>query len=95
MKCPRCNGLMLVDTFYDCIDHRIIGDRFDGWRCVSCGNVWDLTITANRIHARKFALSHRSRRIDLSAPIAITVAGSARSSSLYNQRHRTLVSDES
>ncbi len=66
MKCPRCNGLMLVDTFYDFIDHWIIGDRFDGWRCVSCGNVWDLLIAANRIHSRKFAFRQRSRRVDLS-----------------------------
>lgn len=38
MRCPRCHGLMVPETFHD----------FDGSRCISCGNLWDPMIAANR-----------------------------------------------
>lgn len=42
--CPRCRGLMVSEQYIDWECH---GD-FEGWRCLSCGNVWDGIIAENR-----------------------------------------------
>ena len=47
MKCQRCGGLMVGDWFLD------IGDeagrmKFDGLRCLSCGEIVDSLILENR-----------------------------------------------
>lgn len=52
MPCPRCHGLMVAETFYDLACSRPADYRFEGWRCVSCGNVWDRVIAANRSRPR-------------------------------------------
>lgn len=47
MQCPRCQGLMVPDQFFDLIN----GDwfwRFDGWRCPCCGNILDPVIIRNQ-----------------------------------------------
>jgi hypothetical protein len=47
MPCPRCRGLLVQDVFYDLLDgtgHL----RFNGWRCVCCGNVLDCLIVRNQ-----------------------------------------------
>jgi len=42
--CPRCRGLMRAEDFVDWTTNRTFG----GWRCLSCGNVWDPGIADNR-----------------------------------------------
>ena len=42
MKCPKCKGRMYTEKFYDFVR------AFDAWKCVSCGEVLDPTIAANR-----------------------------------------------
>jgi len=46
MKCPRCEGRMFSEKFYDFVR------SFDAWKCTCCGEVIDPTILANR--ARNF-----------------------------------------
>jgi hypothetical protein len=51
MKCQRCGGLMSYEIFYG-LDGQVMGmdkvGKFDGWRCISCGEVVDATILKNR-----------------------------------------------
>lgn len=47
--CPRCQGLMRTENFWDLE----INAKFQGWRCLSCGNVWDPIICANRMPVEK------------------------------------------
>ena len=47
MPCQLCRGKMVYEVFYDCGDgagHL----QFHGWRCLSCGNIWDQVIAANQ-----------------------------------------------
>jgi hypothetical protein len=47
MNCPRCRGLLVLDTFYDLLDDT--GHlSFNAWRCVCCGNVLDPLILRNQ-----------------------------------------------
>lgn len=48
MPCSRCSGLMVAEIFYDSNCSGPDDYRFEGWRCVCCGNVWDRVIAANR-----------------------------------------------
>jgi len=52
-QCLRCQGLMMRERFFDWGGN----EDFEGWRCVSCGNVWDGVIaehqsfpSANEVH---------------------------------------------
>lgn len=47
MHCQRCDGLMLMEQFYDFRDDT---GRFEftGWRCLICGAIEDPLIAANR-----------------------------------------------
>lgn len=40
LLCPRCRGFMVSELFFDLE----INARFEGRRCLSCGNVWDRVI---------------------------------------------------
>ncbi len=43
MKCLRCGGYLSYDQYvHD-------GDRFDGYRCLICGEILDSLIIENRI----------------------------------------------
>jgi hypothetical protein len=42
MKCPKCNGRMFSEKFYDFVR------SFDAWKCSCCGEVLDPTIVTNR-----------------------------------------------
>lgn len=42
MKCPRCQGRMFAEKFYDFVR------SFDAWKCTCCGEMVDSTILANR-----------------------------------------------
>lgn len=33
MKCPRCEGLMIIQSFNQAIA------ELDSWKCVNCGNI--------------------------------------------------------
>ncbi|MEO8326485.1 MAG: hypothetical protein ABI618_11580 [Nitrospirota bacterium] len=44
-NCPRFRGLMLREQY---VDWESNGD-FEGWRCFSCGNIWDGVIADNRL----------------------------------------------
>ena len=47
MQCPRCQGLMLTDHFFDLLYDGGHGS-FVGWRCLCCGNILDPVILRNR-----------------------------------------------
>lgn len=47
MWCRRCQGLMVWDRFFD-PDEEGWSMAFSGWRCVSCGEIVDPVILANR-----------------------------------------------
>lgn len=55
--CPRCRGLMVNEQY---VDWECNGN-FVGWRCFSCGNVWDGVIANNRMSIDK--------RVGLSLPL--------------------------
>jgi hypothetical protein len=47
MNCPRCQGLMREDQFFDCEGTQgFMWMR--GWRCVDCGHAVDPLMEANR-----------------------------------------------
>ena len=50
MYCPRCQGLMVPDHFFDLLYDGGYGS-FDGWRCLCCGNILDPVILRNRLAA--------------------------------------------
>lgn len=56
MRCRRCHGLMLVDSFIDLEDDR--GHLWlRAWRCVNCGEMEEPGIAGNRLARRsRFAL---------------------------------------
>lgn len=47
MKCPRCGGLMVGDWFLD-INDEAGRMKFDGLRCLICGEIVDSLILENR-----------------------------------------------
>lgn len=47
MKCPRCDGLMVVDWLQDLKDSTGYL-HFYGLRCLLCGEILDETILENR-----------------------------------------------
>jgi hypothetical protein len=47
VECPRCTTSMIADNFTDLLDDTgMIG--ITAWRCLSCGEVIDPVILANR-----------------------------------------------
>jgi len=42
MRCSRCGGMMVCETFYGDCTH------FGGWKCISCGEIVDRVIMENR-----------------------------------------------
>ncbi len=54
MTCPRCEGHMNPERFYDFLDGS--GNyEFVGWRCVNCGEIVDPVIAAHRQAPRVLA----------------------------------------
>ena len=47
MECRRCMGFMVEEVFEDVRDDTG-AVHFQGWRCVSCGEIQDPTILTNR-----------------------------------------------
>ena len=51
MRCKRCRGLVVVDSFAD----GEINDGFSepgAWRCVNCGAITDVRVLTNRAARR-------------------------------------------
>ncbi|MDH4229083.1 MAG: hypothetical protein OEW11_04945 [Nitrospirota bacterium] len=47
MQCPRCTHAMISDSFTDLLDDSgVLG--ITAWRCLTCGEVVDPVILANR-----------------------------------------------
>ena len=47
MSCPRCKGVMTQEVFEDLLDDT--GNlSFNGWRCLTCGEILDPVIANNR-----------------------------------------------
>lgn len=42
MRCPKCEGLMFVERFFDYFL------TFHAWKCINCGAVMDQTILSNK-----------------------------------------------
>ena len=60
MTCPRCKGVMVQDIFEDLHDDTGVL-FFQGWRCVTCGEVLDPVIASNR-EARPAPMLGRARK---------------------------------
>jgi len=65
--CPRCQGFMRAESFVDWTTNRIFG----GWRCLTCGNVWDPGIAVNRSRGGKTVEHNTPRNAGYS--IAMTI----------------------
>jgi uncharacterized Zn finger protein len=46
MKCPRCNGAMVLERFQDMLT------LFYSWRCLNCGEIVDPVVSRNRNQER-------------------------------------------
>jgi len=61
MCCQRCHGLMVKDSFVDLRDDT--GHlKFQGWRCVNCGEVIDHVVLTHRIN--ELVLPYRGKTRD-------------------------------
>lgn len=61
MKCPKCEGLMIYEKFMDMEESSNF--YFYGWRCLSCGNIVDSTIVANRALNENPPVEKKRRRL--------------------------------
>lgn len=61
MRCSRCRGLMVAETYWDWGELMLTYSSFEGWRCLCCGNLWDPVIAANRHQLRPM---HAGNRFD-------------------------------
>ena len=50
MKCPKCKGDMVYETF---TNQDNLAWHYDGWRCLYCGEVLDPVIIANKKASKK------------------------------------------
>ena len=48
MRCQRCRGLMVCETFYDLIIET--DSLYSATRCINCGCIEDAVIRTNRFH---------------------------------------------
>lgn len=60
MSCHRCHGLMVRDSFVDLRDDtgRL---KFQGWRCVNCGEVVDPVVLAHRVDEQPLPYCGKTR----------------------------------
>jgi len=66
MECDRCTGLMVPEVFEDLGDGAG-GLCFEGWRCVTCGEILDPTIVTNRA-GHPAPIVDRARRRNFTIP---------------------------
>jgi DNA-directed RNA polymerase subunit RPC12/RpoP len=55
MKCPKCTGLMVMQSFFD---HFI---NFEGWKCLNCGKIVEKR--ENTIKDDAFSLFYQRQKI--------------------------------
>jgi hypothetical protein len=55
MHCARCDGLMVADNLID-MRESSVPMWMKGWRCVSCGNIFDPIIQRHRMIQQAGAL---------------------------------------
>ncbi|MBI1824039.1 MAG: hypothetical protein HYR80_08020 [Nitrospirae bacterium] len=66
MNCPKCNGFMLYENFFDYLDDT--GKMsFQGWRCVACGKILDPIIDSNRKNKTHVFVSRARRKFNHSS----------------------------
>jgi hypothetical protein len=58
MRCARCNGLMVRETFEDLGGLGSSDHGYAGWRCINCGAIVDPVIAAHRRLASQVAASN-------------------------------------
>jgi len=60
MRCQRCKGHMIRDSFVDLRDDT--GHlHCEGWRCINCGEVIDPVVLTHRIKAPSLPYRGRTR----------------------------------
>jgi len=60
MDCRRCHGLMVKDSFVDLRDATGYL-KFQGWRCVNCGEVIDPVVLTHRIEEQPLPCRGKTR----------------------------------
>ncbi len=66
MECRRCMGFMVEEVFEDAKDDTG-AVHFQGWRCITCGEILDQTILKNRVE-RPLPFSDRARKRHFTVP---------------------------
>jgi transcription elongation factor Elf1 len=54
MECPRCNGLMVLQSFFQAMT------ELDSWKCVNCGNI--LIKKTNTIEFDSYSLFYHQEK---------------------------------
>lgn len=65
MECPRCTGSMVFESFRDIMDDTGV-ITFAGYRCMTCGEILDPVIAANRM-SRPAPLGNKNRKLIISS----------------------------
>lgn len=55
MECPRCNGLMVVQSFLQPMT------ELDSWKCINCGNI--VTKKTNTIDFDSYSIFYQQEKI--------------------------------
>jgi transcription elongation factor Elf1 len=55
MECPRCNGLMIVQSFLQAMA------ELDSWKCINCGNI--VTKKTNTIDFDSYSLFYHQEKM--------------------------------
>lgn len=69
MGCPRCENLMVLETFAD-VESETSPGAFLGWRCVVCGAILDPVILSHQAERPELVgvRSHRRKGGIMAAP---------------------------
>ena len=62
MECPRCHGLMVIDTFLNREGVRNTVWIYE-WRCLNCGEIFDGQTLANRNAWQQKAISRQAQKV--------------------------------
>jgi uncharacterized Zn finger protein len=62
MECPRCYGLMVIDT---CLNREGVRNTvlIYEWRCLNCGEIFDAQTLANRNASQQKAISRHAQKV--------------------------------
>ena len=62
MRCARCDGLMVHETFEDLIGLGSGDHEYAGWRCINCGAIVDPVIPAHQCLTSQTAATNPALR---------------------------------